>query len=239
MPAASDFSVRGNEETRAALLADAHVGGPGGGGADLVRQLEELEPGRCDLLLVLGDLFHVWVGDARYETDEIRLLVPALEGVRRRGIEIRYVEGNRDFFLDDSVYAGCFDSISREHAFECGGLRYLAVHGDGLNDRDWRYRFWRRLSKNAVSRAAARRLPASLAGRLVNGMDRRLARTNFEHKVRIPEQVIQRYAETRLREGHDVLLLGHFHQPRRWRVSGGEVRVVDAWFRARALEWLP
>ena len=39
-------------------------------------------------------------------------------------------------------------------------------------------------------------------------------------------------------EGHDVLLLGHFHEPRVWKVAGGEVRLLDAWFRSREVEWL-
>ena len=45
-------------------------------------------------------------------------------------------------------------------------------------------------------------------------------------------------AERRLAEGHDVLLLGHFHEPRVWPVAGGEVRLLDAWFRSREVEWL-
>lgn len=222
-----------------ALLADAHVGGPGGRGDDLAEQLGVLERSCCELLLILGDLFHVWVGDRRYETDEIPRLLAALDGARERGVVVRYVEGNRDFFLEDSVYSRHFDSITLEHAFVAGGVRYLAVHGDGIDDGDWRYRFWRRLSKNPVSRAASRRLPGALARRFVHGMDRRLAETNFEHKIRIPEAVIRRFGERRLAEGHEVVLLGHFHQPLRFAVRGGEVRIVDAWFNTRRLEWLP
>ena len=45
-------------------------------------------------------------------------------------------------------------------------------------------------------------------------------------------------AERRLADGHDVLLLGHFHDARSWRVAGGEVRMLDAWFRSRRVEWL-
>jgi UDP-2,3-diacylglucosamine pyrophosphatase LpxH len=221
-----------------ALLADAHLGGPGGSGDDLARELDALDARNCELLLILGDLFHVWVGDARYESPEITRLLPVLDATRQRGVAIRYLEGNRDFFLEDSPYASRFDSVAREHAFEHSGVRYLAVHGDGLDDGDWRYRFWRSTSKNPVSRAAARRLPGRLARRFVHGMDRRLAETNFEHKMRIPEAVIRRYGEARLAEGHDVLLLGHFHQPLRLTVPGGEVRLVDAWFHQRRLEWL-
>jgi hypothetical protein len=50
--------------------------------------------------------------------------------------------------------------------------------------------------------------------------------------------VIRDYAERRLAEGHDVLLLGHFHEPRRWPVAGGEVRLLEAWFTSRRIEWL-
>ena len=100
-----------------ALLADAHVGGPGGRGDDLADELERSTPARCELLLVLGDLFHVWVGDRRYESDEIGRLLAVLDGVRQRGVVTRYLEGNRDFFLDDSSYARHFDSVAREHAF--------------------------------------------------------------------------------------------------------------------------
>jgi hypothetical protein len=36
-------------------------------------------------------------------------------------------------------------------------------------------------------------------------------------------------------EGHDVLLLGHFHEPRRLAVRGGEVRLLDTWFKSRRI----
>ena len=221
-----------------ALVADAHLGGPGGDGGELVRELEGLDSERCSLLLVLGDMFHIWVGDRRYETPEIGRLMPCLDGVRARGVPVRYVEGNRDFYLDDSVYARHFDGIEREVSFEDDGVRYLAVHGDGLDPGDWQFRFWRFASKTPVSRFFCRRLPASLARGFVTAMDRRLETTNFSHKMRIPEQHVQGYGQRRLQEGYDVVLMGHFHEERLWRVEGGEVRVVRAWFHERRLEWL-
>ncbi len=113
-----------------------------------------------------------------------------------------------------------------------------AVHGDGLDDDDWQYRFWRRLSKSGLSRRLAGRIPGPLARRIVSSTERRLARTNFKHRHRLPEAAIRAYAERRLAEGHDVLLLGHFHEARTWRVPGGEVRLLAAWFKTRTLEWL-
>ncbi len=222
-----------------ACLADAHVGGPGGAAGPLVEQLAALPASGCGRLLLLGDLFQAWVGHRHFETADIAAVVAALRALRLRGLRLDYVEGNRDFFLAQSAYADAFDSVADEVAFESGGVRYLAVHGDGLVDEDWQYRFWRRLSKSALSRALAGRLPAPLARRLVHSTERRLSRTNFRHRHLLPEAAIRRYAERRLAEGHDVLLLGHFHEERTWRVAGGEVRLLAAWFKTRRIEWLP
>lgn len=221
-----------------AIIADAHLGGPGGRAEPLVAQLDELPERGCRRLVMLGDIFQAWVGWRKFETPEIRAVVPALERLRERGLEIDYVEGNRDFFLAGSPYAGLFDRLATEVGFTAGGTRYLAVHGDGLNQRDRKYLFWRWLSKSAATRLFARGLPAWLARWAMGTTERRLSRTNFKHKARVPAEAITSYGEKRLAEGYDVLFLGHFHEPRTWRVAGGEIRLLDAWFRGRRVEWV-
>ncbi len=221
-----------------AIVADAHLSGPGGAAGPLVEQLAALPAQGCRRLVLMGDLFQAWVGFESFETADTRALVAVLRDLRRQGVEVDYVEGNRDFFLAGSPYADAFDRVALETAFEVEGVRYLAVHGDGLNDRDRKYRFWRWLSKSPAVRLAVRHTPRRLAHRLVHSTEERLSRTNFKHRAELPEAAIRAYAERRLAEGYDVLLLGHFHEPRTWRVPGGEVRLLDAWFRSRAVEWL-
>ncbi len=221
-----------------AIVADAHLSGPGGSAGPLVEQLRALPGQGCERLVLMGDLFQAWVGFRSFETADVRAVDAALRELRARGVRVDYVEGNRDFFLAGSPYAGAFDRVALETSFEVRGVRYLAVHGDGLNDRDWKYRFWRRLSKSAMVRLAVRATPRALANRMVHSTERRLSKTNFKHRAALPEAAIRAYAERRLAEGHDVLLLGHFHEPRVWKVAGGEVRLLDAWFRSRAVEWL-
>lgn len=221
-----------------ALIADAHIGGPGGSAGPLIDQLESLPGQGCERLILMGDLFQAWIGSPRFETPDITAVVDTLRSLRRKELRIDYVEGNRDFFLAGSPYADAFDQVVLEVAFEVGGTRYLAVHGDGLNDKDWQYRFWRRLSKSPPVRFAVFHTPRGLAHRMVHSTEQRLSQTNFKHKARLPERAIRGYAERRLAEGYDVLLLGHFHEPHVWPVAGGEVRLLDAWFRSRRVEWL-
>ncbi len=220
-----------------AVVADSHLGGPGGDAGPLVDQLGSLRDQGCRRLVLLGDIFHVWVGSQRFETPEVRTFVDCLERLRRSGLAIDYVEGNRDFFLDRGPYRSLFDRLALEVSFEVGRRRYLAVHGDGLNDRDVKYRFWRWLSKSAPVRLAVFNLPGGLARRFVTGTEHRLGKTNFKHKAKIPESVIRDYGRRRLAEGYDTLLLGHFHEPHRFVVDRGEIRVLDAWFRSRQVEW--
>ncbi len=204
---------------------------------ELVAQLRQVAHSGCRRLVLLGDIFHVWVGFEAFETPEVAEVTAALEEVRQQGLRVDYIEGNRDFFLDKGPYGRFFDAVTLETSFEAGGRRYLVVHGDGLNDRDRKYRFWRWLSKSTLSRLLVRRIPSVLARRIVHSTDERLSRTNFKHKAQIPEAVIRDYAEQRLKEGYDALLLGHFHEARRWAVKGGEVILLEAWFKTRRVEW--
>ena len=221
-----------------AIIADAHLGGPGGEPGPLLAQFDEIAQRRPERLVLLGDLFQAWVGYPQYETAPIREFLDAVARVRSAGIPVHYIEGNRDFFLAEGPYRTAFDSVGTELAFATGGVRYLAVHGDGLNDRDRQYLAWRWLSKSGLSRAVFRSVPKRFVAPLVDSTERKLSDTNFKHKVRVPEAAIHRYGERRLAEGHDVLLLGHFHEAHLWRVTGGEIRLLEAWFLSRRVEWL-
>jgi UDP-2,3-diacylglucosamine pyrophosphatase LpxH len=222
-----------------ALVADAHLGGPGGDAGLLIDQLRAAAP-RAERLVLLGDLFHVWVGRRAFETAEVRQVVAVLRELRAAGTVIDYVEGNRDFFLSGGPYADAFSTLGTELAFTTAGRRYLAVHGDGLNEQDRQYRFWRWLSKSPPVRLLVERLPARAARHLVGRTEQRLARTNFKHRTRIPEGAIRRFAARRLAAGFDALLLGHFHEERRFTLpEGKEIWLLDAWFRSRRIEWLP
>lgn len=221
-----------------AVIADAHIDGPGGEPGPLIDQLRELGEGGCSRLILLGDLFQTWIGQRRYETAAIRRVTAELAELKRRGVRIDYIEGNRDFFIDRGPYAALFDSVGDEVVVEIGGRKMLLVHGDGLNRRDRLYRFWRWFSHCPPVRLAMFHLPRWLARRLVVGFERGLARTNFKHKTEIPEEPILGFARQRFAEGHDTLLLGHYHEPRHWRLPEGDVWLLDAWFNTHRVEWI-
>lgn len=225
-------------QERIALIADSHLGGPGGDGRAFCDTLRSVADRGCQRLILMGDIFHVWVGYRKFETPEIRLVTPVLEELVQQGIHLEYIEGNRDFFLAGSPWQHLFSTLGTEITFEAAGQRILCVHGDGLNDRDRQYLFWRWLSKSPLVRLFVAALPGFIARRLMHSTEQKLARTNFKHRRHLPEEAIRGYGERRFREGHQVLYLGHFHEPHTWQVPGGEIRLLDAWFNNGHVEWV-
>jgi UDP-2,3-diacylglucosamine hydrolase len=220
-----------------AIVADAHLGGPGGPARELVEQLDGLNRERCERLILLGDIFQVWIAFPAFETPDVTQLLAAVDRLRQRGVRVEYIEGNRDFFLAQGPYRHRFDAVLLHTEFEAAGQRVLATHGDGLNDNDWAYRFWRRLSKSAPILWLVRALPTPVVRWWIATTERRLGRSNFKHKREIPLKVLQTFGARRLGEGFQRVVLGHFHEAHRIAAPGGEVQILDAWFNSRSIEW--
>src|SRR5207248_9301183 len=77
--------------------------------------------------------------------------------------------------------------------------KFLIVHGDMINDHDYPYRFWRFASKNAVSRLGLKIVPRRTARSFVDGVEKRLARSNFKHKSTLDRK------STRLNSSHRTI----------------------------------
>lgn len=216
-----------------AVIADSHVGRRPGDEGPFLEALETARRRGATAITLLGDIFHFFIAHPKFETPAIAAFLDTARGLAASGVAVTYVEGNRDFFLRGSYAEGAFASVCDEQVFEEGGRRFLATHGDLLNDRDRAYRFWRFLSKNAVSRAAVSLVPKRAATRLVWKTEARLYRSNFKHKTRLPVETIRRFAARRFSEGIDVLLLGHFHKPWSEAVDGGRVEILPAFAEER------
>jgi UDP-2,3-diacylglucosamine hydrolase len=211
-----------------AVFADCHVGRRPGDEGPFLEALDAARSRGVRQITLLGDIFHFFIAHPKFETPAIARFLEKAREFQAAGVPITYVEGNRDFFLRGSYAESAFREVCDEQRFEEGGRRFLATHGDLLNEKDWPYRFWRFLSKNRVSRAALSVVPKDAGNRLVWKTEARLYRSNFKHKSRLPVEMIRAFAERRFRKGVDVLLLGHFHKSWVEDVAGGRIEILPA-----------
>ncbi len=186
----------------------------------------------------LGDLFRTLVAYPRYWDGTVRAGLEALAELRAAGMRIVLVEGNRDFFLDESCLDPYRDVSGTAHSFSVGGRRFLLEHGDLINRQDRLYRFWRTLSKSRVARWGALAVPAALARQAVTRTERRLAQTNFNSRTRLPEDDLEREARRHFASGVDTVLWGHFHRGWRFELDGRQALCLPAWAETGTVAWV-
>jgi UDP-2,3-diacylglucosamine hydrolase len=194
------------------VIGDSHIGLSDGSEGSIVAWLERLEAVRPKALYLNGDLFHYLIAHPKFHTSSVGKVFDAFRAARDRGLPIHYVEGNRDFFLQGSFVENSVTDVAMEYSVAAGDKRYLIVHGDMINDRDWPYRFWRRASKNPVSKFGLSLIPGRLARRFVDSVEQRLSRSNFKHKSRLPVELMETYGRRRAADGFTHIVFGHFHQ---------------------------
>jgi UDP-2,3-diacylglucosamine hydrolase len=193
------------------VIGDSHIGLSDGSEKPVNAWLDRLAALRPRALYLNGDLFHYLIAHAKFKTSSVEQVMAKFREVRDGGIPIHYVEGNRDFFLKGSFVEDAVTDIGLEYAVPAGTNRYLIVHGDMINDRDWPYRFWRTASKNPLSKLGVDLIPKKMARNFVDSVERRLAGTNFKHKSKLPLEMMEAYGRKRARDGFTHVVFGHFH----------------------------
>jgi UDP-2,3-diacylglucosamine hydrolase len=212
------------------IIGDSHIGLADGDESDIVSWIERLKALRPRALYLNGDVFHYFIGHRNFITGSVERFFAALRELRDSGVAVHYVEGNRDFFLEGSIAADSVTEISLRQDIRAGDKTYLVIHGDMINDRDHMYRFWRWLSKNSLMRLAVKAIPKGIAKSIVDEMERKLARTNFKHRYRIPTEIMESYGRARAAEGYDVVVFGHFHKKLEIPAGDAAVYVLPAWY---------
>lgn len=195
------------------VIGDSHIGLADGNEAKVNAWLDRLAALKPKALYLNGDLFHYLIAHPKFKTSSVEKVMAKFRELRdQHGIAIHYVEGNRDFFLKGSFVEESVTDVGLEYAIPAGTNKYLIVHGDMINDRDWQYRFWRRASKNPIMKLGVNLIPKTIARNFVDSVEKKLASSNFKHKSRVPVELMERYGKQRSSGGFTHVVFGHFHQ---------------------------
>jgi len=187
---------------------------------------------RCDRLVLMGDLFNLWVGQEVMQLSHHRRVVEALRQVRRSGVAVDYVEGNRDYRIGKLFERDAFDHVWTDGvAYRVGDRSVWAIHGDLTNPNDQQYRRWRRWSRGRLLWGLLNLIPQRSRQRVADSLELRMRRTNQEFKREFPTEAVLRYGQRFLQAGCTDVVLGHFHIERELESSepAGRVWVLPEW----------
>ena len=191
-------------------------------------------------LLILGDLFDVWVGPAQERLSGATIVIDALRAVSARGTRVHVVPGNRDFLLGRSFERA---TGARIHAEGCVAVwkaadgrerRCAVVHGDILCTRDRGYQNLRRVLRSRPLLWLAPRLPLPVGAFLARRL-RRASVQALRYKLS-DEKSMQAAAARDLAQTAraDIVICGHAHEAKDAGLDGGaRWLVLDAFGGAR------
>jgi UDP-2,3-diacylglucosamine hydrolase len=223
-----------------AFIGDSHLLA-GDETVDRFLRFLESAPARFARLVLVGDIFDLWLARPHLHEEHHRRTLAALETTRRAGLAIDYVVGNRDFGVE-GLPGSPFDRVATVSLAEAGEEpAWIAEHGDLVNEDDRQYRGWRAFARSRPVLGSFLRLPGGLGVPLSQWLERKMRTSNLAYKREFPTAHAVRRAEGLFqRTGARFLVLGHFHQELRFAAGDGEVLVLPSWKLApRHAQWDP
>ncbi|HEU5360731.1 MAG TPA: UDP-2,3-diacylglucosamine diphosphatase [Candidatus Deferrimicrobiaceae bacterium] len=199
---------------RAIFLSDAHLNQDDRHTRTFLILAEKAAAENTPVFL-LGDIFDLWFGAPDLTFGFQKPVIERLRELRRGGLRLYYVEGNRDFYLKKHHEGSTFHAVSEGELRAAVGPRNVFLsHGDTVNRADLAYRFWKALSKNSLAYGTLSVLPPAVVLPLAERLERNLKRYNRRFKESFPEEESRAFALRTFASGADFVILGHFHTER-------------------------
>jgi UDP-2,3-diacylglucosamine hydrolase len=180
----------------------------------LLEFLASLSADDVSTVYILGDLFDFWFEYASVILSQHFRVLSALARAVEGGIDIHLIAGNHDFWAGDFLTETIGLKVHHEPIeIELDGLRVYMCHGDGLNPHDRGYRILKAVVRNRALIGALRLVHPDFVVGAIRWFSK-LSRESVSVAGKLREDDgIRQFALEKLRDGADVALAGHSHQP--------------------------
>ena len=207
------------------LLSDVHLH------ADMPRTFDawrhHLLSTPADAVLMLGDLFEVWVGDDQRSTGfEAGCVQTLRQAAQQRSLG--FMPGNRDFLVGPALLADAgMQALTDPTVLIAFGQRWLLSHGDALCLADRAYQQFRQQVRSAAWQQAFLAQPLALRQQQARAMREASAAHQASQAPSDWSDVDDSAALAWLdRAGAGILIHGHTHRPACHDLAAGRTRQV-------------
>lgn len=229
------------------IVSDLHLGPETPG--TLATFSAYLQHTRADAVLLLGDIFEVWIGDDTLaEPDSFEAHVAALLRETAHHRTVALMVGNRDFLFGPAALTACgLQALADPTVLSAWGQRLLLTHGDAWCLDDTAYQAFRQQVRSPAWQQAFLARPLAerraIARHLRAESERRKATQGFEGYGDLDTATVLAALDA---AGTTTLVHGHTHRPATHALPGGRQRwVLSDWHaeadgthrRAEVLRW--
>jgi len=197
------------------FFSDVHLGF-GSRETDRLREQELLRfltaiASDCERLVIVGDLFDYWFEYSTVIPKYYFRTLTALAQLRACGTIIDYVMGNHDFGHQDFFEKELNIPINHNDiTLTLNSKKFYIAHGDGKAYNDTGYLILRAILRNKLSKKLFRWLHPDIGIWLASGSSH-ASRIYTDEKDYTKRDGLQDFAEKKISEGYDYVIMGHRH----------------------------
>lgn len=183
---------------------------------------------KYDRLIILGDLFNIWLGDdaSILTYDEV---ISELHNLTKT-TEVLVLHGNRDFLLgkDFAAKSGC-KIISEPYFLTHDQQKYVLIHGDSLCTDDVNYQRFKRIIRHPLIKFIILSLPQKLRVKLGSYLRQKSQKANQTKPAEITD--INQTSTDNFMQNHPNthLIHGHTHRQNTHKTSTYTRYVLGDW----------
>ncbi|WP_370979594.1 UDP-2,3-diacylglucosamine diphosphatase [Agaribacterium sp. ZY112] len=172
-------------------------------------------PKAGDSLLLLGDIFEIWIGDDLARPSDVAIEEQLL-ALTQRGVKLFLMHGNRDFMLGPAFAkrTGCKLINDPTKWVLPNGQEALLTHGDWFCTDEVGYRRFRRISRNKLFQFLFKCLPSSRRKNIANKIransiaaHKRGGNRSYDANAGLIQQWFNKYSPI------NTIIMGHTHLP--------------------------
>jgi UDP-2,3-diacylglucosamine hydrolase len=177
----------------------------------------------AEKIFIVGDLFDCWIEYRKVVPKGFYRTLAKLNEITESGIEVNFFSGNHDFWLNtylrDDVGLKLYSDFL---ATELDGKKFFITHGDGLSSGDIGYKIIKKILRNRVNQFLYSLVHPDIGVWLAQSSskksrlhtdDRSKDMYNTNKSGAHGSGGMQQFAEKKISEGYDFVIMGHIHKP--------------------------
>ncbi len=185
-------------------------------------------------LILLGDVFDLWIGDHKYFKEKFPNIISQLRRISEAGIELHYFEGNHDIHLKKFWEKEVGAKVHPEKfLFRFGPLKVRAEHGDQMNPNDRGYLFLRWLLRTKPVEIVSNYIPGKIIG-IIGERSSQVSRLytdriNKEYTKKVLDYTRTYAMKERMKQSFDYIITGHTHikDDFEFEIQGEKIRSIN------------
>ena len=198
----------------------------------LIQKFEDL----CSLickdkssLYILGDLFDYWFEYKSVVQKYAYRILTCLEKMSENGVKITYIIGNHDFAHKDLFERQLKINLSENPVTQfINGKKFLLAHGDGLIGNDTGYKILKSIVRNKRLQSLYSKLHPNIGIGLARYFSKK-SRHHTSEKYQGENDYLYQFAEKKIEEGYDYVVMGHSHKFRFELINNGYYINLGSW----------